>query len=59
MQDLVLSKRLESMVFNPELMTESNWAYLSSMETVKDIHEDVNLFGTMNQVIGGMYESVP
>jgi hypothetical protein len=45
MQDLVLSKRLESMVYNPELMSESNWAYLASMEVVKDITEDVNLFG--------------
>ena len=33
------------MVYNPELMSESNWAYLASMEVVKDITEDVNLFG--------------
>lgn len=57
MQDLILSKRLESVVFNPDLMSESNWAYLTSMEAVKDIHEDVNLFGTSNQLIGGMYGS--
>ena len=37
------------MVYNPELMSESNWAYLASMEVAKDIQEDVNLFGAQIQ----------
>lgn len=55
MQDLITSKRLESMVFNPELMSESNWAYLTSMEVVKDIQEDINLFSNQQQPVGGQF----
>ena len=57
MQDLITSKRLESMVFNPELMSESNWAYLTSMEVVKDIQEDINLFNNLQQPVGGQFGS--
>ena len=45
MQELIVSKSLEPMVHNPDLMSESNWAYLASMEVATDIQEDVNLFG--------------
>ena len=45
MQDLILSKVNEPMVLNPELISESTWAYLASMEVLQDISEDVNLFG--------------
>ena len=40
MQDLILSKRLEAMVFSPDLLADSNWAYSFSMEQKKDIYED-------------------
>lgn len=49
MQELIVSKTHESMVHNPDLMAESNWAYLASMEVATDIHEDVNLFGAQTQ----------
>lgn len=57
MQDLILSKRLESMVFNPDLMGTSDWAYLASMEFVKNISEDVNLFGAPSGGNSGLFGS--
>lgn len=43
MQDLILSKRLEPMVFSPDLLQDSNWAYLNSQEVEKNVTVDVSL----------------
>ena len=56
MQELIVSKSHESMVLNSELMSESNWAYLASMEVANDIQEDVNLFGAQ-QSVNNLYAS--
>ena len=60
MQDLILSKRLEPMVFSPDLVADSNWAYLQSQEVRKDIQEDAYLGGgqvtaAAGAQIGGLY----
>ena len=58
MQDLVVSKQLESMVFNLDLMADSNWAYLGSMDGDRVKLEDVNSYGTFtphNSHSGGLF----
>ena len=45
------------MVFNTDLMSDSNWAYFASMEVVKDIYEDVNLLGPVPPGTSAYYGS--
>ena len=41
MQELLLSKKLESIVYNVDLLADSNWAYLGSMDGDRVKQEDV------------------
>ena len=48
------------MVFSPDLLTDSNWAYLQSQEVRKDIQDDANPGGIQVAAatgvqVGGLY----
>ena len=55
MQDLILTKRLEPLAFSPELLTDSNWAYLQShsIKGREDVQEDASLGGGQVTVAAG------